>query len=131
MRHLRAVGGGRAHATREARAEWQKVEAERAQHTERYAAMLSRVADWQPPTVDHVGLKKFMHEQLVESQRFDCGYERPRPERVAALTWLAGEIAEWRRRLARYESEHADEARRANERTEWVKALRASLGGTS
>lgn len=38
-----------------------------------YAKKIKEAQDWNPPTPDHEGLKKFMIAQLTESMQFDCG----------------------------------------------------------
>ncbi len=37
-----------------------------------YAAKIKEAQNWNPPTPDHEGLKKFMIQQLTESMEFDC-----------------------------------------------------------
>lgn len=39
---------------------------------ERYEKMLENAKNWNPPTPEHAGLKKFMIEQLESSLKFDC-----------------------------------------------------------
>lgn len=67
----------------------------------RYEAMVAQVEAWEPPTEDHVGLKKFMLEQLHESIRFDCGDVSwpPMPAEDPA-EWFEAEIAQAERDIA-------------------------------
>lgn len=94
----------------------------------RLDAMLKQVASWQPPTAEHVEMKKFMADQLTISK---TNYRMDDPVRLSGLEWLKKQIA-----AAERDVEHcADEARQENERaarrTAWVKALRASLESSS
>jgi len=93
---------------------------------DRYNAMLARVAAWTPPTSEHVGLKKFMLEQLTDSKHHDC-YEHYIPVRVFGPVFKANAIERARRDIVYHETEHAKEVKRAQERTDWVRALKASL----
>ena len=39
----------------------------------RYTKMIEEAKKWTPSTDEHMGIKKFMIEQLEESLKFDCG----------------------------------------------------------
>ena len=93
---------------------------------ERLEAMIHRVRDWVPPTKDHREMKKFMLEQLTSSLH-DMKWGSEEPVRLTAAAWWAEEIASARREVAYYSRQDADERKRAAERTEWVRQLRASL----
>ena len=95
----------------------------------KYEAMLAKVRAWTPPTEDHRGLRDFMASQLEESIRFDCGtsyYETP-PTRYSGEVWRARRMASLTQDIEYRHAELVVEKRRANERTEWIAALRASL----
>lgn len=95
----------------------------------RYSRMLALVDEWQPPTSDHQGLKKFMREQLTESIRWDCGgeeYYKP-PKKKSPDVWLADKKAGVSETIANYSRYHAEEVARTNERNAWIKALRDSV----
>lgn len=90
----------------------------------RYEMVLSEVYDWVPPTKDHVGLKKFMIEQLKSSIDFDCGYKIDKPimrdyysKKIKDLTW----------KISYHTDEHQKEIERTKQRNEWNRALKASL----
>lgn len=105
------------------RANKQKID--RAAVNARYQAMLDRVLEWKPPTVDHVGLHDFMIEQLRIS--FDS-YEIEMPKRaLTAAIYRADRIARARRDVEYHEQGWADEQKRAADRSAWVRNLRDSL----
>lgn len=112
-------------ATRE-KARWL---AEKSEERGRYEAMIAKVNAWTPPTDDHVGLKAFMIEQLRDSIKFDCGDGSywSEPKSMTGAEWLATEMKRARERLS-YDKQHiADERKRAEDRTAWVRALKQSL----
>ncbi len=39
-----------------------------------YNKKIEEAQDWNPPTPEHEGLKKFMIQQLTDSMQFDCSY---------------------------------------------------------
>ena len=67
-----------------------------------------------------------MLQQIDESIRFDC-HDMPAPVANTGAEWLAM-TRERADRDARYAAKHlAEERQRAEERTAWVQALKASL----
>lgn len=100
-------------------------EAERALSDERLDAMLQKVMAWSPPTAEHDGLKNFMIEQLTISKR--GAYRSEPPEQVTAAEWQRAQIEGLHHSIGYYAAEDAKEIERARGRTEWIKALRASL----
>jgi ABC-type cobalt transport system substrate-binding protein len=105
-----------------------EAEAKVAAIQERYEAMLIQVEDWQPPTGEHEGLKKFMRDQLVESIEWDCRIA-PRPERPAAdpVAFAKAEIARAARDVEYHAEKLAEDEERAASRNKWVRDLKASL----
>lgn len=94
-----------------------------------YEAMLSKVNAWVPPTVDHNNLHHFMREQLQQSIDFDCDerfFTEPAP-RLTGEEWRERERIRLADGIAYHEAQHADEVKRAADRTAWVQALRDSL----
>lgn len=94
-----------------------------------YEAMLSKVKAWAPPTPDHAGLHEFMRTQIEQSIDFDCGgdyYSTP-TARMTGGEWVAQRQIALAKDLAYHAKEHAAEVERAESRTAWVAALRASL----
>lgn len=115
----------KAHA--EALAAHDRHQAERRETQARYEAMLEKVRAWTPPTSDHVGMREFMQEQLVESIRFDCGTSSPPPVKKSGREWRLEQIEAASRRLQYMTAERAKEIARTAERNAWLKALRESL----
>jgi len=102
----------------------------------RYGTMLAEVIQWQPPTPDHEGFKKFMAEQIVQSAEHDCSteyYQRGNQEvwqELQSMTpeeWKERKLAELQRSLDFYKKELADEKNRSHDRDEWVRQLKESL----
>lgn len=119
-----------ADADYEAAAEgWKKRRAEKITQLQRYEAMLAKAEAWIPPTPDHQGLKDFMCEQLRQSIDFDCGggsWDKL-PTRQTEAAWRFNAIETATRSIAHHTKEHAKEVERCRGRTEWVRALRASV----
>lgn len=109
--------------------EHQAAKRNRAARRERYEAMLDAVNAWEPPTLDHVGLKEFMQQQLTESIRADTTeqYGGLVPSLLGPDEWMQREREHYRRDLEYYSKERALEVDRARNRTAWVKTLRESL----
>lgn len=91
----------------------------------RLNAMLSKVRAWQPPTPDHVEMKKFMIEQLTISMPGE--YVPAIPILLDGATWRKEQIDSLAKAVVRSQKYVDEEIARAKSRTEWVKNLRASL----
>ncbi len=89
----------------------------------RYRAMLDRVTAWEPPTVEHVGFRDFMIEQLESSIKFDC---TPHDWPYKALSHAEG-ITDAEETLARAEKYLAEDIERTEGRNGWLAALRESV----
>jgi hypothetical protein len=93
------------------------------------AAMVAQVEEWEPPTPDHAGLKKFMLQQVRDSMPTTDFYD----DQIAivqakdAEELVAERLATLQENIAYHDQHYADEVKRAKERTDWVKQLRASL----
>ena len=118
----------------EAKAEYDKArqykieaDAKDTQTAERYNAMIARVDDWEPPTPEHVELKRFMLQQLNESVRFDCGYERKEPKPFTAQEWRTQKLEQLRRDVVYHQKEHEAELERTASRNKWIADLRESV----
>lgn len=91
----------------------------------RYARMREMVVAWRPPTDDHVGLRRFMLEQIDTSTSDWTAYTLDIPNTPGL--WLIQEIksAEWD---LKYSAERvAEEVQKADEYKSWIDALYASL----
>lgn len=93
----------------------------------RYEAMWARVEAWEPPTEDHVGLKKFMREQIQQSIDFDCTPTDRNPQALNALAWLENQRQKAQRDISYGEEHRAKELERTEGRNAWLSALRSSL----
>lgn len=87
--------------------------------------MIAKVRMWHPPTPDHVEMKKFMIEQIEMS--FPGTYAPSIPALLDGTAWRQKEINRLSDDVVRYQKEVNKEIERARGRSEWVKALRASL----
>lgn len=94
----------------------------------KYQVMLDKVKEWQPPTPDHEGLKKFMIDQITESIKFDC--RNIYSERLVKSTpeeYLATMISGAKCDIEYHKKEWKNEVKRCAERTKWIKDLKQSL----
>lgn len=111
-----------------------QVLADRLELRNKYNAMLTRVAQWQPPTDEHVKFKGFMVSQIRESIGFDCDekyYRDHPPVRLSGKEWLEAEIAEAAREIAYHSKSYGEEVERTEKRNNWISALRRSLSTPS
>lgn len=101
-------------------------EATRVARKARYVAMLDKVRAWEPPTPEHVELRKFMLEQLETSIDFDCSVfpHSPLPGFVA---WCDQRGEQLRKSVQYATEERAKERTRNESRIAWVRALKASV----
>lgn len=93
----------------------------------RYNAMLSKVLEWQPPTPEHEGLKKFMIDQLHDSIESDCIEYRPLFPNQDEYIARNRNSKYLKKELEFYEKQWHDEIERTNSRNKWLKELRESL----
>lgn len=104
---------------------------------ERYQSMLAKVKAWTPPSEEHVGMKKFMVDQLTESIKFDCHVDHDDarsfaercypPSPVDSAEWIQKKLDDARRDLGRALQSEAEEIERVASRNKWVRQLRESL----
>lgn len=90
----------------------------------KYEAMLIEVRAWAPPSPDHVGLQKFMVEQIEMSMDT---FELQAPQRMTGPDWLAAQLDNAERHAKFSEKNYADEVARTASSNLWVKQLRESL----
>ena len=103
---------------------WKRIE-----QRQRYQAMLTKVAAWEPPTAEHVELKAFMSKQLTLSIECDCDdrYQPPEPPLLTGEAWRRAAQVDAASKLANASEARQAEIDRAAGRTRWVAALRESL----
>lgn len=137
LREMETISAGemdrRAQADyRQALKRWQERRHEAAERRQRYEDMLEQVQQWRPPTAEHVGLQKFMVDQLEQSIKFDCSMDYDnRPALLTPAQWLIQQSEKAQHDIEYHRREHEKEVERATERSRWVKALRESLPVTA
>lgn len=99
----------------------------------KYDAMTLKVQAWNPPTADHVNLKKFMLDQINESIRFDCdtGYILKLLQETqdkTAMQFYEGHVQSLERDVKYHEEELEKDNKRNAEANQWIMALYDSLG---
>ena len=99
----------------------------------RYSDILEKAKNWQPPTKEHEGLKKFMIGQLTDSMSFDCGgldhYEHELKV-VSAMTYkdyVTKKLAEHNRHIEYHKEYEARDLNNIKQRNKWIKNLYDSL----
>jgi hypothetical protein len=94
----------------------------------RYKAMRALACSWQPPTSHHIGLRDFMIKQIDDSIVHDCrDYQTPINQLMTPMEWHSHQITELKRGIERCKKSQEEEVLRCQERTQWVRQLRASL----
>jgi len=96
----------------------------------KYLSMLSQVRAWQPPSSDHIELKKFMDEQITKSIKFDCGtsyYTKQTPVLLSAQSWKEERLAKLLKDFSYHKKENAEEVERTEGRNTWLRQLRESI----
>jgi hypothetical protein len=95
----------------------------------RYESMLAKAEAWEPPSPEHVGMKKFMVDQLRESIKFDCGsdYQPTVEPLLSGADWRLQQIARAKESLERSRASLREEEERVRNRNTWIRQLRESL----
>jgi len=101
-----------------------------AENNTRYIKMRNTVTQWQPPSNDHDGLKKFMLDQLNISMDNDSYYkmELNNLEKKTGEKWLNSELAKVLKDISYHRENHRKEIKRTEGRNKWISELRLSLG---
>lgn len=89
------------------------------------------VRAWVPPTADHVGLKKFMMEQLTETieyERVDVLDEVYKAAPLDGAEFQNDEVVRRRSALQMARQRLAEEEARTADRREWITSLYESVG---
>lgn len=95
----------------------------------KYEAMLEKVTAWQPPTLKHEELKKFMITQIKSSFDFDCNTNYSKvPELQSPEKWLGEYVDKCARDLGYHTKEWYAEVERCKSNTDWIRSLKTSLG---
>ena len=96
----------------------------------KYQAMIQQVQNWEPPTKDHTGLKKFMLEQLQSSLDSDCDnsyYFEHVPVKLSPSEWRDHALTQATNDLRYYQMKYDAEIKKCEESTQWLRDLRHSL----
>jgi len=94
---------------------------------DRLLRMRSKVADWNPPTHDHEGLKRFMLEQLDSTIRFDGDSYMKMPEKLIGIVWKARKLGGIKHDIEYHTKAHLEEVERTESRNRWIADLRSSV----
>jgi hypothetical protein len=94
-----------------------------------YQKILMEVENWNPPTEDHIGLKKFAIEQLTESMEHDCAisYYSVPTQKLTGKEWLDEKIENCNWEIEYHKKGQKEENERVAGRNKWIKQLRESL----
>ena len=99
-------------------------------HRNHYENMLSKVHNWEPPTKDHVELKKFMINQLNESVNFDCNdeeyYDNP-SEEMNLSDWFDENQENYLWRIDYHEKRIEERSEKTEDKKIWIKNLKESF----
>jgi hypothetical protein len=115
-------------AYRSAKDSYEKMVSDRLVLKEKYEKMLAEARAYVPPTKDHVEFGKFMVQQIEESIKFDCSIiYLDAPKKQSAKEWRQAEVEKISQHLAYYVKEKNAAIKRAKDRSEWVRQLKASL----
>jgi hypothetical protein len=95
---------------------------------EKYIKMLKEVNDWNPPSEEHEGLKKFMIDQIKGSIDFDCSeYPQQKPILLTGKQWIDKQKKQILKDIEYHSKEYKEECDRVAGRNKWIKQLRESL----
>lgn len=113
-------------------AENKKIRKERTEMKNRYLNTLADVYAWQPPTKDHIELKKYAIQQLEDSIKWDCGsdldeYYSLDVEKELPQAYIDSQIKSCFHDIQYYSEEQEKENKRVAGRNKWIKDLRESL----
>jgi len=92
----------------------------------RFHNMLIKVKEWNPPTENHFGLKKFMIEQIENSIEWE-NYNLNKPKILTGNAWANKRLSEILRDIEYHTKEWFKEVERVNDRNKWLKDLRESI----
>ena len=100
---------------------------------QRYEAMIDEVSRWKPPSEDHIGLKKFMLEQLNTGMNGDCSESYyiealEKAEKQTPMEYFDAYMRQLERDVEYHRKESEKEAQRDTGRSQWIEQLYESLG---
>lgn len=94
-----------------------------------YRKILKGVRDWNPPTPEHEGLKKFAIDQINMCANSDISYWQDKIDKGHKPfdAWWDDKIKSTEEEIKRYKKEVDEEKKRNESRNNWIKQLRESL----
>ena len=95
-----------------------------------YECMLEQVHNWNPPTADHIELKKFMIQQITDSIKHDDSrdyHKKNKPVLMSGKEWLIANTEQAKHDIEYYTKKAQEETERTAHRNKWIKDLRDSL----
>lgn len=103
-------------------------EAERNRIADNYKTMLDEVRRWTPPTEEHLELKLFMEQQIIDSIKFDTGSSwMEAPVAKSGKEWKEEQLKSLDWSIDYHEKNWAEEKQRVDERNQWIADLYDSL----
>jgi hypothetical protein len=94
---------------------------------QRYEDMLGRVRAWNQATINRP-LKDFMIDRLETAIKNDCDYIPERPQEISGPYYKALKIRATKSLIDHLQKNYEKEVAWAQHKTDWVQALRESLG---
>lgn len=98
---------------------------------DRLEAMEKQVLAWQPPSANHVEMKKFMLDQIRISKHDSSYYDRAAVKKLEPKEWLQAQLEKTQEDIGYHAAEHEKEIERTKGRNLWIKQLRESLKETA
>lgn len=100
---------------------------------QRYEAMIDEVSRWKPPTDEHIGLKKFMLEQLNAGMNSDCRESYyigalAKAEKQTPMEFFEAYERHLEHDVEYHRKEYEKESTRDDGRSKWIEQLYESLG---
>ena len=95
----------------------------------RYESLLKQVEAWVPPTSEHINLKKFMIQQLMESIEYDCIEYSQLTHFPSKEDWIKERMSNSQlyKDLEYYKTEFEKYKKHAIKSNEWIIQLEESL----
>lgn len=95
----------------------------------RYTKILEDVRNWNPPTDEHINLKEYAINQLLDSINHDCDtrYYEQEIEKESVAEYRISKLKYLTEDLERSIESHKKEVENVNKRNEWNRLLKESL----
>ncbi len=108
---------------------YERLAKESQERRKRYESILKELKAWEPPTVDHIGLKNFAVNQIETSIETDCIYSDSRyPQKPTVEEWKSQKLEEFETNIEYYSAKWNEEVLHTKNRNKWVNDLKMSLG---